>query len=148
MRYRVTRDPRFWWLPVAQSKTATRNRQRTPRRPYQDTLILPDADPFPYLRSSSVPEHCQKRSSERSLVLPSDSMPWWQSKPPAAVLRSGHFADISYSLLLPEGPSKLKYIAPGRGALAHQRALRRREKQKSQHHKHNTDRKHVPQPLR
>ena len=141
LRYRVTRRPRFWWLPVA------RYRQRTPRRPYQDTLILPDANPFPYLRSSSVPEHYQKRSSERSLVLPSDSMPWWQSK----FLQPCYGQDISPIFHIPcfyhrvHRSSKISLLC--RGALAHQRALRRREKQKSQHHKHNTDRKHAAQPL-
>merc|ERR1712131_260156 len=39
----------------------------------------------PFLRSTPVPEHCQKRSSDRSLVFPSDSMLWCQAKPPVAV---------------------------------------------------------------
>ena len=87
LRYRVSRGLTFWWLSTEHSKTATRHRLRVPRRPCQDTLILPDTEPFRYLRSTSAPEHCQKRYSERSLVFLSDSTLWWQSKPPPAVLR-------------------------------------------------------------
>ena len=87
LRYRVTRGLTFWWLSIEHLKTATRYRPRVPRRPYQDTLILPGTETFPYSRSTSAPGHCQKRSSDGSLVFPSDSMLWRQSEPPAPVLR-------------------------------------------------------------
>ena len=95
LRYRITRGLTFWWQSIAHLKTAACYRPRVPRRPCQDTLILPDIDPFPYLRSTSAPAHCQKRYSERSLVFLSDSTLWWQSKLAAP--------DILYPLFLPEG---------------------------------------------
>ena len=50
--------------------------------------------PSPFLRLTSVPEHSQKRSLERALVFPGDSMLWWQPKPPV-VLRYKRFAVFS-----------------------------------------------------